>query len=168
MIMDATRDGAELVEWALGIWRDTSAPIEHRWQAFQWLSDRGMGKPMAMVDLHVTEPRTVADLGRLTEADLEDIDRRFRIAHNKPLVIEAKSTEVAPVFPSIEHVFVGSSNIAKASLEAITGVLTVTFTSGSTHRYGSYTLAELEAWKKAPSAGSWFASFIRGHKPEVP
>lgn len=51
-IMEATRDGAELIEWALTVWRDESRDHRERFEAFQWLSDRGLGRPIAMLDLH--------------------------------------------------------------------------------------------------------------------
>lgn len=51
-IMAATRDGAELFEWALSVWRDEGRDHRERFEAFQWLSDRGMGKPIAMLELH--------------------------------------------------------------------------------------------------------------------
>lgn len=50
-IMTATRDGAELVEWALALWRDVNCSPTLRMQAFEWLSDRGLGKPVQMTEL---------------------------------------------------------------------------------------------------------------------
>lgn len=74
MILDRTRDGAEMVEFAERIWRnqvvalntdgteklDESGAVvllrgsysdEQRWGAFQWLSDRGLGRPVIAVDM---------------------------------------------------------------------------------------------------------------------
>lgn len=53
LIMEETRDGAELVEYALLVFRDEEGkrmPAQ-RWEALQWLSDRGLGKPLISVDL---------------------------------------------------------------------------------------------------------------------
>lgn len=51
MIMRETRDGRDLVEYALKIWRDESEFDHKRWQAFEWLADRAIGRPMLMMDL---------------------------------------------------------------------------------------------------------------------
>ncbi len=76
--------------WALEIWRNVQAPMELRWQAFQWLSDRGMGKPVSMVEInaHVREVRTPRDLSALSDDDLEQIDQVFRKALDRPKVID--------------------------------------------------------------------------------
>jgi hypothetical protein len=56
-IQAQTRKGVELVDWYLGIWRGAPAPLERvpkaaeRFEAAQWLSDRGWGRPPQYVDL---------------------------------------------------------------------------------------------------------------------
>lgn len=50
-IMAATRDGEELVEFALRVFRDTDAADDQRWQALVWLADRGLGKPLQSLEL---------------------------------------------------------------------------------------------------------------------
>lgn len=87
LIMEETGDGEELVYWALKIWRDVKAPSEQRWQAFQWLSDRGLGKPVATLDLNVGEQTVGRDLSALTDAQLEAIDAVFTEA-GVPLLLE--------------------------------------------------------------------------------
>lgn len=54
-----------------------------------------------------------------------------------------------------------SSNIAGASLDLATGRLTVTFRSGPPYCYANVTREQMDAWKAAPSAGSWFHHNIR-------
>lgn len=64
-IMAATREGAEMVEWVLGIWRDVKLPFKDRWVALEWLADRGVGKAQQTIDL-VGE----IDLGPIDDIDL--------------------------------------------------------------------------------------------------
>ena len=52
LIATETRDGAELVEFALQVFRDEDADMRDRQAAHAWLSDRGLGKPVATIDLH--------------------------------------------------------------------------------------------------------------------
>jgi len=60
LIMDSTRDGAELVEWALDVWRDTSRPHVERAAAHAWLSDRGLGRPMQSLELSAVVAPAIA------------------------------------------------------------------------------------------------------------
>lgn len=53
-ILSETDDGAELVRYALEIWRDPSRPFAERNAMHAWLSDRGLGKAVAQHELHVT------------------------------------------------------------------------------------------------------------------
>ena len=72
MIMEATEDGAELVEWALATWRDPNRSHAERAAAHAWLSDRGLGKAVAMHELAVTAevtPRLPDNLGSMSLAD---------------------------------------------------------------------------------------------------
>lgn len=52
LIMDSTRDGAELVEFALAVLRDTGSELRDRMAALNWLADRGLGKPLQSLELH--------------------------------------------------------------------------------------------------------------------
>src|SRR6266852_2755481 len=82
LIMKATRDGAELVEWALCVWRDPIIEMRHREEAFKWLSDRGLGKPLQQLELGAPgsfDDDAIARAEELTDAQLEElveIDRR--------------------------------------------------------------------------------------------
>src|SRR4051794_11431393 len=44
-IRDETGDGAELVDYMLGVFRDEHQPTRTRVEAATWLADRGYGKP---------------------------------------------------------------------------------------------------------------------------
>lgn len=52
-IMRETGDGDELIRYALETFRNTAGNKSHaeRWEAMCWLADRGIGKPVAMVEL---------------------------------------------------------------------------------------------------------------------
>jgi hypothetical protein len=51
LIAAATNDGAELVQWALAVWRDPSREFSERQAAHQWLSDRYLGRPLQSLDM---------------------------------------------------------------------------------------------------------------------
>jgi len=51
MIMRETHDGAELVQWALDVWRDPQRAHAERERAHAWLSDRCLGKPLQQAQL---------------------------------------------------------------------------------------------------------------------
>lgn len=53
-VLGETQDGKELAQWMIDIWRDKSRPHVERERAHQWLSDRGLGRPVTTVDLQVT------------------------------------------------------------------------------------------------------------------
>lgn len=73
-IMAATRDGDELLEFALRTLRDDAADAKDRQWAHQWLSDRGMGKPMQSIELHaeVAPALPAAMSERLASMTLEE------------------------------------------------------------------------------------------------
>lgn len=59
MILTETRDGAELVEFALETLRNEENEMRDRLAAHSWLSDRGLGKPLQSLELHgVNTPAT--------------------------------------------------------------------------------------------------------------
>ena len=78
-IMAETRDGAELVEFALRIFRDEHAPMRDRQEAHAWLSDRGLGRPLANVELtatieaDVTAPRNAINMERVLKSLPDDV-----------------------------------------------------------------------------------------------
>jgi hypothetical protein len=71
MIMEETEDGTELVMFALRLMRDAEQPMRERLAAHGWLSDRGLGKPLAIVDVNVEGGVKRVDLSKLTVAQLE-------------------------------------------------------------------------------------------------
>lgn len=68
MIMDATGDGAELVQWALDTWRDPERSHAERAAAHAWLSDRGLGKAVAQHELNITAavPQLPPNIGAMS------------------------------------------------------------------------------------------------------
>lgn len=92
-IRKATNDGSELVEWALLVWRDPNVPLNVRWDAFVWLSDRGFGKPLTMIDLNASlaVPKSAIELAVLPQSDLDDIEARFKRAAERMNVIDVPS-----------------------------------------------------------------------------
>ncbi len=50
-IKDETRNGDELVEFAVKVLRNETAETRDRLAALQWLSDRGFGKPLQSIEL---------------------------------------------------------------------------------------------------------------------
>lgn len=95
MIMNATDDGADFVNWALLLWKDQDAPIEWRWRAFEWLT-RNVGLngsiTLNQLNVNVTSGR---DLRALSPEHLERIDAVFQEAHGRKM-IEASSVEGEP------------------------------------------------------------------------
>jgi hypothetical protein len=100
-IAETTRDGDELVEFALRVFRDPTMPFEDRRWAMEWLADRGAGRAMAKLEVSGAVSHTVRpNLEDYTFEELEEMERiekraaeRKRIAGAK--VIDAVS-EVKP------------------------------------------------------------------------
>lgn len=69
-IREATNDGADLVKWALKLWLEPDAKMVDRRWAHDWLTERGFGKALAPVDLHVGGElalnQTMVDVSKLT------------------------------------------------------------------------------------------------------
>lgn len=94
-----TGDGEELMKWAFAVWRDPTETFENRRWAFEWLSDRGMGKPQSTVDItsHSTSISVSAhvDLSSATDeelAELENIQRRV-LQRNVQKVIDVPTSD---------------------------------------------------------------------------
>ncbi len=78
-IMRQTRNGAELVEWALDVFRDTKRPHAERAAAHAWLADRGLGRPVSVVDLEVRAGDGVRrDFSHLSDAEIDEVLARTR------------------------------------------------------------------------------------------
>jgi hypothetical protein len=117
LIMEETRDGAELVEYALEVFRDQEGkrmPAQ-RWEALQWLSDRGLGKPLVSVDLAAEVGVTLE--GPVALAEMSDAELHALVATlpgvlpavDEPAMLTVTSTEVSssavlPPAPVIEVV----------------------------------------------------------------
>lgn len=78
-IMRQTRNGAELVEWALDVFRDEKRPHAERAAAHAWLADRGLGRPVSVVDLEVRAGDGVRrDFSHLSDAEIDELLARTR------------------------------------------------------------------------------------------
>lgn len=80
-IAAATRDGEDLVEFVLGVWKDPESSPRQRWQALEWLTDRGAGKAMQASEVSLAidaavgsagAPRLPADWTELTGSERHD------------------------------------------------------------------------------------------------
>jgi hypothetical protein len=87
-----------------------------------------------------------------------------------PVVDPIAALQPVPVAPSVGALEVGatlleltftSSNIQGAKLDAATGIVTVSFTNGSTYRFANFTAELMKAWQAAKSAGQWFHHNVR-------
>lgn len=109
-IQAETRDGAELREFALEVFRNKAGlyALSDRFRAFEWLSDRGWGKAVTMVDLQAVVasaplaadvdataieamPRDEFDAARATLRKLTAASRQLRGERDAP--IDAASVE---------------------------------------------------------------------------
>jgi hypothetical protein len=74
-ILKRTKDGKELVSFALKVMRDSSETTRDRLAAHAWLSDRALGKPLSSIDLNVGGDVGVShkaiDMSKLSEAQLQ-------------------------------------------------------------------------------------------------
>lgn len=87
---------------------------------------------------------------------------------HEPTHFPAAPELVTPSEPApLTHTFVGSSNIASATLDG-GGLLRVSFVNGGSYAYSGVSVAEWQAWLAADSAGSHFAKQIRPHHPVSP
>lgn len=80
LIMEKTKDGRELVDFALRVFRDEDEYHHNRWQALEWLADRGLGRAVHTVELDaaISAPPVSPklDLARLTphqRAQMRDV-----------------------------------------------------------------------------------------------
>ncbi len=78
-----TRDGDELIEWALSVFRDPAVPLNFRMEAFRWLSDRFYGKAPNTVVVETNARTSPHAFGQLTDDDLAEFERRFRAADER-------------------------------------------------------------------------------------
>lgn len=50
-IQKETKDGAEVVAFWLGVFRNTTAKLTYRMEAAEWLADHGFGRPAQAVQV---------------------------------------------------------------------------------------------------------------------
>lgn len=50
-IMKRTEDGTALVDFAMQVWQDPLATPSARWEAFNWLSLRALGRPVDVSEM---------------------------------------------------------------------------------------------------------------------
>ena len=69
-IVDHTDAGRSLVDWYLGIWRGDPKPLgkkpsdAQRFEAAQWLTDRGWGRPAQQLDVSQEAGEPVSNMRR--------------------------------------------------------------------------------------------------------
>lgn len=94
-IQRETGDGAELMKFALDVWRNTSLPFSDRWNAFIWASERGFGKAPQIIDIQMDVRTSVGvDLSKLSDSQLDQLHKLLNaaVAENEIIdVTERKS-----------------------------------------------------------------------------
>lgn len=87
LIRTETKGGKELVDYALKVYRDpASAEANKRW-AHDWLSDRGFGKAVQAIDLHVAGENDDGDDIDYTKLSQEELDQ---------IIAEAEGSKPVP------------------------------------------------------------------------
>lgn len=74
LIAEKTNNGADLVAFAIDVWKGIVPGMDgekSRQWAHDWLTDRGFGKALQIIDLGTTEPRRTLDFNALSNAQLE-------------------------------------------------------------------------------------------------
>ena len=98
MIMEETQDGAEMVRYALEVFRSKKTMRHEKWEAMCWLADRSLGKPVAMLELEaaITTPdeQPKMDLSRLDATGRARLREVMLRAMARPVVVGATSTGV--------------------------------------------------------------------------
>jgi hypothetical protein len=75
LIREQTRDGADLVDFYLDVFRGKRRPLKLRMEAATWLADRGFGRPVQATEISGPDsgPVVVAkgpDLSKFSDEDL--------------------------------------------------------------------------------------------------
>lgn len=79
----ATNDGQELVDFAMSVFRgekqkfDEVPSLRMRWEAAQWLADRGFGKAVTTIDLSVESDAPSFDFSTFTDEQLQQLDSQL-------------------------------------------------------------------------------------------
>ena len=80
----------EMIEFVVGIFRNTNLRMAERWDALQWLADRGYGKAAQLVHLETSNPNgpdSLLDMSRLSDEQLIALDELMNAAE-LPTVID--------------------------------------------------------------------------------
>jgi hypothetical protein len=118
-IMSETRDGDELVEFALSVWRDTKRTMQERMEAHAWLSDRALGKALATHDV-TTHGEGELDLDGLSYADLRRMLDEDEAAEAKRRDTNPSAHEQSRDVSSSTAVANGSTNHRSSTEQALT------------------------------------------------
>jgi len=88
-ILKETGNGSELVVHALTVFRDPKESAARRDEMHTWLSDRGLGRPVAMLDLsaeiNTGQAPGAVDLSGLSDAELALIERSLAGVLDQPV-----------------------------------------------------------------------------------
>lgn len=77
-IRKKTRDGEELADFALGVFRNEGNAYKHvdRWAALQWLADRGFGKAVnTLIEIAGGDSSDVPNFDGVDKAKLAELDK---------------------------------------------------------------------------------------------
>ena len=80
-IRKQTRDGVEIAEYCLKVFRDKRAKAKDRQDAANWLTDRGFGKAAAVVDVNhsgAIDTASRIDLSKMSASALAELDEACR------------------------------------------------------------------------------------------
>lgn len=96
LIRKETRDGAELVDYALHVYRNSSDDKNVQW-AHAWLSDRGFGKAIQSVDIELAgqlgDAATPANVGLLTLDQRKSMLEALQVLRLATVTSEDDATE---------------------------------------------------------------------------
>jgi hypothetical protein len=83
-IREETGDGAELVAYMLGVFRDEREPTRTRIEAATWLADRGYGKPTQpqALELLARDPEPLPEIRHENRFTLKDVAATLEVIAN--------------------------------------------------------------------------------------
>jgi hypothetical protein len=76
VIREQTRNGEELVEFALEVWRDTSKSLKDRWPAFVWLTEYAYGKAPSFAPIENEDPLSLDGYDRAIAEIVDELAAR--------------------------------------------------------------------------------------------
>ena len=75
-IREQTKDGEELVEYALGVWRNQKLTLRDRWPAFVWLTEYAYGKAPSFAPIEDGDPLELDGYDREIEKLMDELAAR--------------------------------------------------------------------------------------------